>query len=351
MEDRFCFCRLKMNIEDKLPNMKKSLFLVLSIILLCACSNKDTVELQEREFNSTSSILMVVPNNFTYNPESAESNPFMHDIPLDSVTEYAIAEFHNAVNILRGHGIEVHVVEDTPEPNTPDAVFPNNWFSTHSDCTLVLYPMCAPSRRDERKRSVLDTIKANFAYTRCVDLTYYEQDSLFLEGTGSMVLDRINKVAYACLSPRTSTEVFDDFCSRMGYKAVTFHSVDGNGESIYHTNVMMAVCTDVAILCEQSIPDKQELEMVKDELLKSGKKIVDISLSQMTQFAGNMLELHDKNGKVFIVMSETARKSLSDDQIGEITFNGTEIISIDIPIIEIVGGGSIRCMMAELYPI
>lgn len=341
---------MKNYLKDIYKDMKKQLILALIIFLLCACK-KETLELPVSEFNSTSSVLMVMPNNFTYNPETAESNPFMHDIPLDSVTEYAMAEFNNAVNILREHGIEVHVVEDTPDPNTPDAVFPNNWFSTHSDGTLVLYPMCAPNRRDERKQSVLDTIKANFAYTKCLNLTHYEQDDLFLEGTGSMVLDRINKVAYACPSPRTSKKVLDDFCSEMGYKAVFFNAVDSNGQPIYHTNVMMAVGTDIAILCEQSIPDEQELKMVKTELFESGKTIINISLSQMTNFAGNMLELHDKNGKKFIVMSETARKSLNDDQIDRITLNGTEIISIDIPIIEIVGGGSIRCIMAELYTI
>ncbi|MBQ0080571.1 MAG: hypothetical protein KBS95_03360 [Alistipes sp.] len=211
--------------------------------------------------NSTSTVLMVEPVNFKYNNQTAVTNSFMkHE--SDSIAQIeALKQFNDYVFELRKHGIKVIIVKDTPEPHTPDSIFPNNWFSTHSDGHVVLYPMCSPNRRDERKQAALDSIATNCPRRVIVNLTKWESQREFLEGTGSMVLDRVNKISYACLSARTSPNVLEEFCSKMGYKSVIFNAVDSTGIPIYHTNVMMCVGTGFAVLCEDSIPSKSELEM------------------------------------------------------------------------------------------
>lgn len=298
---------------------------------------------------TTSTVFMVKPVRFGFNPQTAQSNAFQKKEGYGiQVQEAALREFLAYATLLRANGISIALAEDTQEPRTPDSIFPNNWFSTHEDGTLVLYPMAAPNRREERKGHFLEIIKKNFKVTRTVDLTHYEEEGLFLEGTGSMILDRENKIVYACCSPRTDMKVLDDFCTQLGYTPVTFESVDRNGQQIYHTNVMMCVGTAYAIVCLESIADPQERENVVTSLEKSGKKIIEISFDQVNKFAGNMLELRNGEGKKFLVMSATARKSLTSEQNRELS-KTYRLLSPQLETIETNGGGSARCMLAEIF--
>lgn len=298
---------------------------------------------------TTSTVFMVKPVRFGFNPQTAQSNAFQKKEGYGiQVQEAALREFLAYATLLRANGISIALAEDTQEPRTPDSIFPNNWFSTHEDGTLVLYPMAAPNRREERKGHFLEIIKKNFKVTRTVDLTHYEEEGLFLEGTGSMILDRENKKVYACRSPRTDMKVLDDFCTQLGYTPVTFESVDRNGQQIYHTNVMMCVGTAYAIVCLESIADPQERQNVVTSLEKSGKKIIEISFDQVNKFAGNMLELRNGEGKKFLVMSATARKSLTSEQNRELS-KTYRLLSPQLETIETNGGGSARCMLAEIF--
>lgn len=298
---------------------------------------------------TTSTVFMVKPVRFGFNPQTAQSNAFQKKEGYGiQVQEAALREFLAYATLLRANGISIALAEDTQEPRTPDSIFPNNWFSTHEDGTLVLYPMAAPNRREERKGHFLEIIKKNFKVTRTVDLTHYEEEGLFLEGTGSMILDRENKIVYACRSPRTDMKVLDDFCTQLGYTPVTFESVDRNGQQIYHTNVMMCVGTAYAIVCLESIADPQERENVVTSLEKSGKKIIEITFDQVNKFAGNMLELRNGEGKKFLVMSATARKSLTSEQNRELS-KTYRLLSPQLETIETNGGGSARCMLAEIF--
>lgn len=301
------------------------------------------------DMQTTSTVFMVKPVRFGFNPQTAQSNAFQKKEGYGiQVQEAALREFLAYATLLRANGISIALAEDTQEPRTPDSIFPNNWFSTHEDGTLVLYPMAAPNRREERKGHFLEIIKKNFKVTRTVDLTHYEEEGLFLEGTGSMILDRENKIVYACCSPRTDMKVLDDFCTQLGYTPVTFESVDRNGQQIYHTNVMMCVGTAYAIVCLESIADPQERENVVTSLEKSGKKIIEISFDQVNKFAGNMLELRNGEGKKFLVMSATARKSLTSEQNRELS-KTYRLLSPQLETIETNGGGSARCMLAEIF--
>lgn len=301
------------------------------------------------DMQTTFTVFMVKPVRFGFNPQTAQSNAFQKKEGYGiQVQEAALREFLAYATLLRANGISIALAEDTQEPRTPDSIFPNNWFSTHEDGTLVLYPMAAPNRREERKGHFLEIIKKNFKVTRTVDLTHYEEEGLFLEGTGSMILDRENKIVYACRSPRTDMKVLDDFCTQLGYTPVTFESVDRNGQQIYHTNVMMCVGTAYAIVCLESIADPQERENVVTSLEKSGKKIIEISFDQVNKFAGNMLELRNGEGKKFLVMSATARKSLTSEQNRELS-KTYRLLSPQLETIETNGGGSARCMLAEIF--
>lgn len=301
------------------------------------------------DMQTTSTVFMVKPVRFGFNPQTAQSNAFQKKEGYGiQVQEAALREFLAYATLLRANGISIALAEDTQEPRTPDSIFPNNWFSTHEDGTLVLYPMAAPNRREERKGHFLEIIKKNFKVTRTVDLTHYEEEGLFLEGTGSMILDRENKIVYACRSPRTDMKVLDDFCSQLGYTPVTFESVDRNGQQIYHTNVMMCVGTAYAIVCLESIADPQERQNVVTSLEKSGKKIIEITFDQVNKFAGNMLELRNGEGKKFLVMSATARKSLTSEQNRELS-KTYRLLSPQLETIETNGGGSARCMLAEIF--
>jgi hypothetical protein len=291
---------------------------------------------------------MIRPVNFGYNAETAVNNAFQVKGSDDNVQTKAMNEFDAFVNVLRQNGVDVTVVDDTNEPHTPDSIFPNNWVSFHDDGSILLYPMYAVNRRAERKQHVLDTIGKKFLIEKEIDLSRYEKENIFLEGTGSMVLDRENKIAYACLSPRTNEKVLADFCTQMGYTASLFHATDGNGQDIYHTNVMMCVADKYIVICLDSVKNKEENEKLKNTIHQTGKEIIDISLRQMNHFAGNMLQVENKQGDKLLVMSTQAFESLTDEQKKKLeSFN--KIIHSSLTTIETNGGGSARCMMAEVH--
>jgi hypothetical protein len=297
---------------------------------------------------TTSHLLMIQPVQFEFNPETAVNNAFQVAGSEDAAQERAVVEFDGFVQLLRKEGVDVTVVRDSPEPHTPDSIFPNNWISFHEDGTVCLYPMFAPNRRKERKPDVLEIIEKNFQVRKTVDFTYYEQNDLFLEGTGSMVLDRDKKIAYACLSPRTSKKVLQVFCDQMGYQAVSFHSVDGQGQAIYHTNVMMCVADRYIVICLDSLSQREEKEEVVAAIRNSGKDLVDITPEQMNHFAGNMLQVENNKKQKLLVMSTQAFESLTAKQIKKLS-SYNRIIHSGLSTIETNGGGSARCMMAEIH--
>ncbi len=297
---------------------------------------------------TSSHILMIRPVNFGFNAETAVNNLFQVKSDQTSAQENAVQEFDNLVSTLRKNEIEVTVVQDTPEPYTPDSIFPNNWISFLEDGTIFLFPMFAQNRRAERKESVLEVVNEKFIINNRVDLTGYESQNLFLEGTGSMVLDRDHKIAYACLSPRTDKMILADFCKRTGYAPISFAAMDAGNQPIYHTNVMMCVGDAFVVICLDCIPEPEEKELVISSILASGKKIIEISQQQMEHFAGNMLQLQNRKGEKLLVMSSQAYQNLTEKQITDLTqFN--RLIHSDISTIETNGGGSARCMIAEVF--
>jgi hypothetical protein len=297
---------------------------------------------------TTSHILMIRPSHFNYNLETAVNNSFQINSGDHLVPVKALQEFDRFVQVLEHQGIDVTVVQDTAEPYTPDSIFPNNWISFHSDGTICLYPMFAENRRRERKPSVLNAIASKFELTNTVDFTEQEERELYLEGTGSMVLDRENKIAYACLSVRTNENVLQQFCDEMGYTPIVFEALDAEGFPIYHTNVMMCVADRFVVVCLDSISNEAEKENLVAAILATCKVIIPISIDQMNHFAGNMLQVENKLGTKYLVMSTQAFRSLTDDQFEHInSFN--EILHSDISTIETSGGGSARCMMAEVF--
>lgn len=297
---------------------------------------------------TTSKILMIRPFRFAFNEQTAKNNYFQQATESDSVASKALEEFDAFVNLLRGKDVDVLVVQDTPDPWTPDSIFPNNWFSSHLSGELVLYPMFAENRRLERKPEVLNLLTRKIDHRKVIDLTHWEKEGEFLEGTGSMVLDRDKRIAYCCRSPRTSEKVLADFCARLNYDAVVFDATDKNGNLIYHTNVMMAVGNQVAIICLESIKNEDERHKVVSRLTSAGKIIVDISLDQVARFAGNMLEVKSRNSHPIMVMSASARNALTTAQETVISTYNT-ILSAPLSIIETNGGGSARCMLAEIF--
>ncbi|MCE2974111.1 MAG: arginine deiminase-related protein [Sediminibacterium sp.] len=298
---------------------------------------------------TTSHLLMIRPVRFGFNAQTAVNNAFqIADANQQEVEKKAIAEFDDFVEKLRNAHVDVTVVEDTPEPHTPDSLFPNNWISFHSNGTIVLYPMFAENRRLERKPTVLAAIKNKFLIQQTEDMSVYENRQLYLEGTGSMVLDRDNRFAYACLSPRTDRQVLENFCTRMNYTPVVFNSMDEKNQPIYHTNVMMCVADRYVVICLDSIPDEREKNNVIEKINASGKSIISISLSQMNHFAGNMLQIENNSGEKILVMSSQAYESLSPAQVAELS-GYNRIIHSSLQTIESNGGGSARCMMAEIH--
>jgi hypothetical protein len=297
---------------------------------------------------TTSKVLMIRPLHFAYNAETAVNNSFQMKGDPENLTEKAVQEFDVFVEALTTQGIDVTVVEDSPDPHTPDAIFPNNWISFHESGIYCLYPMFASNRRMERKAEVLDIIQKKFHYNQVLDFTGYESKNLFLEGTGSMVLDRDKRLAYACLSPRTDLSVLEDFCRKMNYKPIVFHSVNETGQAIYHTNVMMCVADSYVVICLDSIPDPAEKKFVTETIESSGKEIIRISISQMNRFAGNMLQLENNRNEKILVMSSAAWHSLLSKQIEKLTAHN-RIMHVSLQHIESNGGGSARCMIAEIH--
>jgi hypothetical protein len=295
----------------------------------------------------TSHLLMIEPVNFGYNAETAVNNAFQQPA-TDDVQQKALQEFNSFVQLLRNNNIDVTVVKDTATPYTPDAIFPNNWISFHSTGELYLYPMFAHNRRQERKTTVLDAISAKFIVERTIDLTKYEAQDIFLEGTGSMVLDRVNKIAYACSSSRTDKKVLDEFCRLAGYTAVVFSATDADGVAIYHTNVMLCIGDRFAVVCLASITDAAERENVIRSLTATGKEIVDITTKQLQQFAGNMLQLINGDCELLLILSTQAYQSLTTDQINTLE-KYNRLVHSPLGTIEAAGGGSARCMMAEIF--
>lgn len=291
---------------------------------------------------------MIRPRRFDFNAQTAVNNAFQAQSTDMDIQQKAIKEFDDFVVVLKNNGIDVIVAEDTPEPHTPDSIFPNNWISFHSDGTLLLYPMYALNRRAERKEHVLERIAAQFDIRKKIDLSNFEQQNLFLEGTGSMVLDRENRIAYACLSPRTNEKVLDEFCKQMNYTGFVFDAVDDKDQPIYHTNVMMCVADKYVVICLDSIKNPEQRENLETVIEKSDKAIVPISLRQMNDFAGNMLQVENNRGEKLLVMSTRAFESLADEQVKVLSrFN--RIIHAPLTTIETNGGGSARCMMAEIH--
>ena len=298
---------------------------------------------------TTSNILMIRPVAFGLNTQTADSNAFQDKkASQEAVQENALQEFDDFVAKLRANDIDVTVIEDTANPHTPDSIFPNNWISFHEDGAVYIYPMQAENRRLERRADLIEQLKSNFKINNVYDLSAVEKEGIYLEGTGSMVLDRENKIAYACLSIRTQEKALAQFREESGYTAVKFHAFDQNGFAIYHTNVMMCVGDKFVVVCLDTVTDEAEKANLLTSFHKTGKKIVEISLDQMNQFAGNMLQLKNRNGKRFIIMSERAFLSLNDVQKNILTSFATPLYS-SLNTIENNGGGSARCMIAEIH--
>ena len=302
----------------------------------------------------TNTVLMVRPVAFRMNEETAVNNFFQEKLQLknEEINKKAQEEFDSLVKKLESVGVNVVVVNDKKELDTPDSIFPNNWVSFHQDGTAVVYPMFAENRRRERRLDFFEKLESKgFKINEVLDYTKAEEDGVFLEGTGSMILDRENQKTYCALSPRADEDLLIEFCEDMEFTPVIFSAyqdVDGKRKSIYHTNVMMCVADEFAIICLDCIDDKKERNNVKRHLKEDGKEIIEITESQIHEFAGNMLQLKGTNDKKYLVMSTTAHKSLTRDQIRRIEKH-CEILSSDINTIETCGGGSARCMMAEVF--
>ena len=304
-----------------------------------------------RSKQSTSHIMMIRPKAFGYNEETAANNSYQQapdGTSPSEISEKAIEEFDAFADQLKRAGVDLIVIEDTEKPVKPDAVFPNNWISFHDENVLITYPMFSPKRREERREEIIEALDQSFVIDRRYAFEFGEEKDHFLEGTGSMVLDRMNKIVYACLSPRTNIKMLDRFCLLMGYSKVVFHAVDESGEPIYHTNVVMALGTEFAVICLEAIPDADEQKKVREQLERTGKTVIDINYQQLNDFAGNMLEVKTDTGDTLIVMSDTAYHSLDPDQLKALSNFGS-IIHPAIPTIEKYGGGSVRCMMAEVF--
>ena len=296
--------------------------------------------------------MMIRPVSFESNPLTAESNRFQSppDVSPEQQQAAALQEFEGLADALRAAGIEVLVVDDTPTPHTPDSIFPNNWISTHADGRVVLFPMEAENRRTERRTDIIETLdeKLGLLVSEVVDLTSHEATGHYLEGTGSLVLDRVNRVAYACLSSRTHLDVLGDFAQRMDYDVVAFDAVDSDGFVIYHTNVLMNIGEELAVICDAAIARPEQRAAVLARLHESGHDILKLTYDQLHAFAGNMLELRSSNGERIIAMSQQAYDSLDDEQRATLSAQAT-IISVPIGTIESCAGGSVRCMLAEIH--
>ena len=303
---------------------------------------------------TTNTILMVRPSGFRKNEETAVNNFFQEDLSLrnEDINQKAQQEFDAFVKKLRSAGVHVLVIDDDINTDTPDALFPNNWVSFHANGDVAIYPMFAENRRKERREEVFDFVEqSGFEIKNIIDYTAAEEEGLFLEGTGSLTLDRVNKKAYCALSPRADEDLCIEFCEDFDYFPVIFtanQTVDGERLPIYHTNVMMCLAETFAVICLDTIDDKKERKQVIQHLKETGKEIINITDVQMHQFAGNMLQVRGENDQRYLVMSQSAHQSLTQQQIRTIEKH-CAILSSDLSTIETCGGGSARCMMAEVF--
>ncbi|AZA47339.1 amidinotransferase [Chryseobacterium carnipullorum] len=301
---------------------------------------------------TTDTVLMIEPIAFGYNAETAKNNYFQVEQKGSDIQGKALAEFNSFVGKLRSKGVNVITIKDTLDPHTPDSIFPNNWVSFHKDGKVALYPMFASNRRVERREDILETIKEQgFEISEIDDWSFSETQGHFLEGTGSMIFDHDNKIAYGSVSLRLDEKLFREFCGKYGFTPIVFHSYQTVGTErlpIYHTNVMMCVADKFVVICLDCIDDELEREKVIETIKNSGKEIIEISEEQMQQFAGNMLQVQNKDGQKFLVMSQTAYQSLLPEQVAVIE-KYCEIIYSDLNTIEVNGGGSARCMLAEIF--
>ena len=299
----------------------------------------------------TDTILMIRPAAFGINEETAATNFFQSsttEINSRSIQQSAVNEFDNMVELLRTNDINVLVIDDTPTPVKPSAVFPNNWLGTSPEGIVSVFPMYAPNRRPEKRDDILKMLAEKFAVKGLQDWSEFEVEGKFLEGTGSMVIDHENKVIYACYSPRTDISVLEKFANANKYRAIIFFAADKNGQAVYHTNVAMTLAEDFAILCEEAIEEEWELIAIRQLLESSGHDVIRISKDQMHCFAGNMLQVKNAKGEKFLVMSQTAFDSLTEEQKEEFS-SRNKLLPIPIPVIEQTEGGSVRCMMAEIF--
>jgi hypothetical protein len=301
---------------------------------------------------TTDTVLMIEPIAFGFNEETAKNNYFQSEQKGFDIQFKALSEFKMFVEKLRSKGINVITIKDTLDPHTPDSIFPNNWVSFHNDGRVVLYPMFASNRRVERREDIIESIKnQGFEVAEIDDWSLPETQGHFLEGTGSMIFDHDHKIAYGSVSLRLDENLFREFCEKYGFKPVVFHSFQNVGEErlpIYHTNVMMCVADQFVVICLDCIDNELERSKVIETIKNSGKEIIEISEEQMHQFAGNMLQVQNQNGEKFLIMSETAYRSLSGDQVAAIE-KYCGIIYSDLNTIEVNGGGSARCMLAEVF--
>ena len=298
---------------------------------------------------TTNTVLMIRPTRFFFNQDTAANNRFQRPAAVAEDVQFkALQEFDGYVAALREHGVEVMVHNDSEAPHTPDSIFPNNWWSSHPDGTLVLYPMQGRNRRLERDKGVLDGLRDAYRVEQLLDFSSLEQQDVFLEGTGSMVLDREQRICYAGYSTRTHAKALDQVVEHLGYELCAFNAMDRNGVPIYHTNVMMSVGTRLAVACFDSVNDRNERSALHSRLERSGKQVMTLSFDQLESFAGNMLEVHNAAGEPLLVMSRTAWRSLHADQRRMVEAHARPL-PVKIDTIERIGGGSARCMLAEVY--
>ncbi len=296
---------------------------------------------------------MIRPARFGSNPATAASNRFQFqdaNAPARETQSRALAEFEDLAQALSNAGVEVCVIDDTREPPKPDAVFPNNWVSFHADGTVVLYPLLAANRRHERREEILAWLvrEHGFRITRTIDLTWHENDERFLEGTGSLVLDRTNRLAFSCLSPRTHLDALGDFAQQLDYEVASFEAVDSRATAIYHTNVLMCIGESFAVLCGASIRDQVRRAALCRIIEDQGREVIDITVEQVTAFAGNILELRSRASDPIVVLSARALNSLTREQRARLERHA-RLLNVSIPTIERYGGGSVRCMLAEIH--
>lgn len=299
----------------------------------------------------TNAVLMIRPKHFSSNEQTLHSNSFQNalsdDISLEQLSVAVNREFDAMVAKLEQYGMDVTVFDDQQDPVSPDAVFPNNWLTTHLDGKIITYSMMAEARRNERRKDIIEYLLRECNFTKHYAFDYLVEEGKYLEGTGSMVLDRANRIVYACLSPRTHIEALDKFAVLNAYRKIVFNA-EHKGQAIYHTNVMMSLGLDFCIVCLDAIPDDVQRDTVRESLQTKGKEIIEISLSQMENFAGNALSLRNKENQQLLVISSKAVDCMSGLQLERLN-RYVKLVQIEIPNIEKYGGGSVRCMMAELF--